>query len=431
MTQLPKNGSKIILEKVNAIQGIENKNYILKQNTSTGQFYLLEQPGFELPPTLYGDTTERTNLVLQRYEKYKKNLGVLLSGIKGTGKSLLAKTICFKSNMPVIIIGCAFDSQSIVELLNNVIEKPCILFIDEIDKVYKGKENKDKLLSLLDGLQCTHPCLFLMTCNNMFDLHDCMINRPGRCHYLFEYDTLSTVVAEEFIEDNLEFKEFETEIKQFSHLYYPLSIDILKAIVEEVNFQKKGLHDVLNVLNVSFQSAKNEYDVVMIDKIENEEHKTVAYFNPLKNKSFNLKFKISEATVEEMKFYQKHKTRSNNAWEDYFVMDQKSIELWTKLNPEKRNLFHYQIQSMYDDRKNYFVKNVCMEPFDYTLKTEKDQLSYENDERLVLMKKKPSLNFYTQYANKKQNTKKNKNGDIENSDIEDSDIEDSEEQFSE
>nr|YP_009396510.1 hypothetical protein [Vertebrata australis]ARW65696.1 hypothetical protein [Vertebrata australis] len=78
--------------------------------------------------------------------------GLLLVGIQGTGKSLSAKTIAKDWNLPLLKldIGKVFASklgesenriEKIIEICTAI--APCILWIDEIDKIFTNQNNND------------------------------------------------------------------------------------------------------------------------------------------------------------------------------------------------------------------------------------------------------------------------------------------------
>lgn len=78
--------------------------------------------------------------------------GILLVGIQGTGKSLSAKTIALEWKLPLIQleVGNIFGSNlgESEERIQGIIEtceiiSPCILWIDEIDKIFTQKSNSD------------------------------------------------------------------------------------------------------------------------------------------------------------------------------------------------------------------------------------------------------------------------------------------------
>jgi SpoVK/Ycf46/Vps4 family AAA+-type ATPase len=60
-------------------------------------------------------------------------MGVLLSGPKGTGKTVEAKSICVKSNMPIILLTEAFNDCNFLEFFESI-KTPSIIFIDEFEK---------------------------------------------------------------------------------------------------------------------------------------------------------------------------------------------------------------------------------------------------------------------------------------------------------
>ena len=69
-------------------------------------FFLEKQHDLEIKEDkIYGVHEEKANKVLNRFEKSRKNLGVILSGDKGIGKSLFARLLAQKAiqnGIPVI-----------------------------------------------------------------------------------------------------------------------------------------------------------------------------------------------------------------------------------------------------------------------------------------------------------------------------------------
>nr|ARW60508.1 hypothetical protein [Polysiphonia sp.] len=76
--------------------------------------------------------------------------GILLVGIQGTGKSLSAKTISIEWNLPLfrlevsnIFTGILGESENRIQKIINTctLSSPCILWIDEIDKIFSEYNN--------------------------------------------------------------------------------------------------------------------------------------------------------------------------------------------------------------------------------------------------------------------------------------------------
>ena len=133
-------GDKIIFK--GSIDGLEydlepNKVYTIETNKYTDEVNLKVNENFSMPEKIY--TTEQDDKfvkkVLNAYKLSNQGtLGIMLSGLKGSGKTLLSKVIAIESNLPIIII----DKYIHPKILNNTFKKigdteVCILF-DEVDK---------------------------------------------------------------------------------------------------------------------------------------------------------------------------------------------------------------------------------------------------------------------------------------------------------
>jgi len=77
---------------------------------------------------VYGLETAFVNRVVKTYENTKGNLGVLLNGVRGTGKTVSSKIIANSLKQPVIIVDNPFNAT--VDFLS-AIPQDITIFLDQ------------------------------------------------------------------------------------------------------------------------------------------------------------------------------------------------------------------------------------------------------------------------------------------------------------
>ena len=225
-------------------------NYIIQVDSLTEQLYLENVDGFELPARLYGDTTRHSNRILNTFKERSLSTGVLLSGEKGSGKTLLAKVIAAQAavdGVPTIVVNQPFRGDKFNKLIQDI-NQPCIIFFDEFEKVYDS-EDQEKLLTLLDGVFPSKK-LFMLTCNDTYRIDRHMLNRPGRLFYALDFVGLTPEFVREYCEENLKNQTYIDQVGQVATLFDQFNFDMLKAMVEEMNRYDESPRDVLEMLNV-------------------------------------------------------------------------------------------------------------------------------------------------------------------------------------
>jgi hypothetical protein len=77
-------------------------NYTVCQNPLTKEYFLEESEPFTLPQKLYGKIRRHGDRILETFRNRSRDeqVGVFLSGTKGSGKTLLAKYVAMTSGMP-------------------------------------------------------------------------------------------------------------------------------------------------------------------------------------------------------------------------------------------------------------------------------------------------------------------------------------------
>lgn len=234
-------------------------NWLVKYEEDNEKYCLVETESFKLPKKIYGDLHKVSSKYLSVYRKGNKNLGVLLRGFKGTGKSLLAKMLCIKSNLPVLLISEPFLGAKFVEFLGSIKDE-CIIFIDEFEKLYKHSQEKDEnsqesFLSIMDGSLESKKKLFILTANDGY-IHPALLNRPGRIRYERNYEGLSDDLLNEIIEDQLEDKLKKEDILNVFSVLSKVNIDSVTSLIEEVNnFPEDDIYELAGEMNLFPESG--------------------------------------------------------------------------------------------------------------------------------------------------------------------------------
>ena len=240
-------------------------NYTVKFNDMGGFFFLEMVDSFKQLPKLYGDTTKNSNRILRTYLDRDVSTGVMLTGEKGSGKSLLAKTLSIDAaamDIPTIIINDAWTGDAFNKFLQDI-EQPCVILFDEFEKVYDN-DDQEKALTLLDGVFPSRK-LFVITCNDKWRVNEHMRNRPGRIFYMLDFKGLDPIFIEEYCNDVLENKEYIGKIVEISALFEQFNFDMLKALVEEMNRYGESPQDALKMLNAKPEFNNNgKFDVQLV-----------------------------------------------------------------------------------------------------------------------------------------------------------------------
>lgn len=289
---------------------------IYEVKVSMTRFYLSKiAESFTFDYKLYGLNQKFIDYVLKTYENTTGNLGVLLDGIKGTGKTVVAKELCNRLQLPVILVqSMGVDTNSeLIKYLSTSIDFDCIFFFDEYEKEFK---NSSDVLSFMDGTyNSIYRKVFLLTTNEL-KIDPNLLGRPSRIRYKKSFSNLSEEVTREILNDILEDKTAIEKVIELTHSMNIITIDLIKAIATEINIHGvEALPNIKETFNIEFSRFTYLYREVQIDcdlkfTPENINNILKAFykFKEIKKKDWD------KYTSEESKFYDEWSTKFN---EDY------------------------------------------------------------------------------------------------------------------
>lgn len=240
--------------------------YTVRFNKMSG-FSLQKYSGLEIKEDkIYGVHMSKVNKVLNAFPTFERNLGVILSGPKGIGKSLFAKKLSIEANKlgyPVIIVRDYIPG--IADFIESIEQEVVVLF-DEFDKTFAGKKDgqdpQSEMLTLFDGVSYGKK-MFIITCNNVRGLNDYFVNRPGRCHYHLRFGYPTPEEITEYMQDKIDEKYYEeiNNVIQFSRKV-DLNYDCLRAIAYELN-NGESFKEVIKDLNI-VNTEKYKYTATLV-----------------------------------------------------------------------------------------------------------------------------------------------------------------------
>lgn len=241
--------------------------------------------------------------ILLNYSKYKRfNVrtpkGIIFEGPPGNGKTLLAKGYCGELNISFIpVSGSEFaekyvgvGAQRVRELFKTASEnKPCIIFIDEIDALGRSRGNDEssnsekdqtlnQLLVCLDGFKESEG-VFVIGATNRVDLLDSALTRPGRIDKNVYFGSPDSETRKEIIKIHSSGKPMDLSISfddliettggfSCAQIENLLNEAMLKALRENREIIKPhDLEYVLNRIYAGWQNKESKFSDDIIDRI--------------------------------------------------------------------------------------------------------------------------------------------------------------------
>jgi hypothetical protein len=232
-------------------QLIPGKVYDLRLTRDSDGPFLEETTDFTFPECYYLSEDDR-RFVKKTIDAYnrtdKMTTGVLLSGIKGSGKTLMAKHIAKETGLPIIVVDQNVYANEIEPFFAKT-DTPCCLIFDEIDKNW----NTRQLLTFLDGVKPTCKKLVICTCNKEKDINEYLNDRCSRIRYKKIFDCLDKEAAIRVISSVIDDMEKATKARDFLFEHASLlSYDNITVFAEEIrNNPDESFESIIEDLNIA------------------------------------------------------------------------------------------------------------------------------------------------------------------------------------
>lgn len=269
-------------EALDITEHLPGGNYTVNKDEMTGQLFLEHIDSFNVPKKIYGDCLRHTDRIVNTFMDRPNATGVMLTGEKGAGKTLLTKNVCMKlasMDIPTLVINAPWCGDKFNSFIQSI-EQPCAILFDEFEKVY-DRDDQEKILTLLDGVFPSKK-LFLLTSNDKWRVDFHMRNRPGRVYYMLDFKGVDSAFIREYCQDNLSAKEHIERIVNMSTMFREFNFDMLKALVEEMNRYGETPQQALAMLNAKPEfDGETKYDVKIVHEGKEIEYRGDYRGNPL------------------------------------------------------------------------------------------------------------------------------------------------------
>ena len=248
MNEFIKAGSKIYTRPNGIDYALESgTTYTLKFDSWEGSMFLELSNNLELPKNYFCGPSDKkfVGRVLDYFNTTTKSTtGVMLKGLKGSGKSITAKKIAIDSHMPIIVVDPGFPARKLNEFFNKFKQNVCVLF-DELEKNEKNWDT-DQLLTFLDGISCTCRKLVIFTCNSDDNVCDFIKDRCSRVRYSRTFDALSEDAVFGLCNRELEDEgEARAACKFIMNTFKTISYDNVLSFVEEIKLDQNATYEEL------------------------------------------------------------------------------------------------------------------------------------------------------------------------------------------
>lgn len=220
--------------------------YMVKYHDMMGPFLNKTAEDFAFPYKIYGMEHEFIERVIKTWEHTHGNMGILMNGVKGTGKTVTAKLLANQMRLPVLVI--THPHPSFIGFLNDI-QQDIVVLIDEFEKVYEDRSRT--LLSIMDGVHNSSKRIMFLLTTNELNIDRNLLQRPSRIRYVKTFDDMTLDVIMEVVDDLLIHKHLREQTIKFISELQIITMDLVKAVINEVNIHEEDPETFKDIFNVT------------------------------------------------------------------------------------------------------------------------------------------------------------------------------------
>lgn len=276
VSEFIKVGNNIVAKPIGADYDlIPGKVYDLNWDNWNSTYIFSENGELNLPKKVYElkkDTTFKKRVLTYFKTANTQTTGVMLAGIKGTGKTVLAKVLALESDLPIIVVNGEYPARCLNKFFKEFKTPVCVLF-DEVEKNW----DTEKMLEFLDGVQSTAKKLVLMTCNSLSKVSEYMQDRCSRIRYLRKYGANENIELVDQLVLDFKIKNAEKVAMFIKTRIQLMSMDNICSFLHEVKTFENDeltLEELLEVMNISPKGTliiESSNDTISIEEMEIKE----------------------------------------------------------------------------------------------------------------------------------------------------------------
>ena len=198
----------------------------------------------------YGTLSNRVRKIIDTYDRMDRSLGVLASGDKGMGKTMLLRKVAAEAQgslgMPIVIVDTNYSG--VADFIDTLGE--CVVVFDEFEKVFPKRIDEDfqaQFLGLFDGMSMVKR-MYIVTINDIDQINGYLVNRPGRFHYHLRFTYPTPEEIREYLGDNDIGEDQIKKVISFSR-HTSVNYDHLRSIAFELR-DSNDFDDIIGDLNI-------------------------------------------------------------------------------------------------------------------------------------------------------------------------------------